>query len=1002
MAHNEDTRVKIPALLHLTQLGYKYLSLKDRLKNENCKFDKETNIHIPTFHTKFNEINQTQITIDHCKDIIKVIRNSLDSELGRSFYEILIKGYNGQKLIDFSKDDKNIYQIATELPYYSNQDEFRPDITLFINGIPIAFIEVKKPNNKNGIQAEYERMIKRGNNINFRHFLNLFQIMLFSNNLPYDDGESIPIQGAFYATTAENEVILNRFKEELREKLIVAPLDKQIEEFILKDTNYPSIKGTQEYQDNISPDTPTNQAISSLFSKDRLKTLLLYGITYVEKTLQGGAKRLEKHIMRYPQFFAMQAIKEKLDLGVKRGIIWHTQGSGKTALAYYNTRFLKDYFQKKGFITQFYFIVDRIDLAKQSANEFRSRGLFVEMIENKEEFEKYLNNAGIGQSSGQDSIVVVNIQKFSDKSLVQASSYNVNIQRIYFIDEAHRSYNPSGSFLSNLINSDKNAIKIALTGTPLIGVVYDKEGKPIGGKSYDSKSIFGDYIHKYYYNQSIADHYTLRLIREEISTTYKENLRSVLQELQIKQGSFDRNHLFSHPSYVTKLVDYILNDFAQNQRENIGAMVVCDSSEQAREIFREFETRNIKSALILHDNATKEQRDSWRDAFKRGELDFLIVYNMLLTGFDAPRLKRLYLGRVIKEHSLLQTLTRVNRPYKNFTYGYVIDFADISKEFDKTNQAYFNELQNELGDAFCEYSSIFKTQTEIEKDLQMIQDILFAYSTSNAEEFCRQILAIKDKNELIQISKAIKLYKELYNVAKLFGYDEIAYLFNLSKVYELHNEVRNRIGILNDKETLENASDMEAILNLALEDFTFKFIKIKEHELALSDKYRNILIKAQKELQKSQDVKDEQYLSLREELKRILEKKNIEELDSKEMQEQIKDLTRIYEKTYAQNQKDLAITNQYDGDTKFMRVHKRIKEGNSSINQTQLKEFLLNIKYNIDNALLDNEALIDNAAYFQGSIKQIIKNTNTQLEINPRNNIISWIANEYQTERIFA
>ena len=86
---------------------------------------------------------------------------------------------------------------------------------------------------------------------------------------------------------------------------------------------------------------------------------------------------------------------------------------------------------------------------------------------------------------------------------------------------------------------------------------------------------------------------------------------------------------------------------------------------------------------------------------------------MLLTDFDAPRLKKQYLGRVIKNHNLIQTLTRVNRPYKNFRYGYVVDFADIREEFDKTNKAYFEELQAELGEEFERYSDIFKSQEEI-------------------------------------------------------------------------------------------------------------------------------------------------------------------------------------------------------------------------------------------------------------------------------------------------
>ncbi len=98
-------------------------------------------------------------------------------------------------------------------------------------------------------------------------------------------------------------------------------------------------------------------------------------------------------------------------------------------------------------------------------------------------------------------------------------------------------------------------------------------------------------------------------------------------------------------------------------------------------------TRSKAGALILHDIGSKEERKDWVEDFKTGKIDLLFVFNMLLTGFDAKRLKKLYLGRVIRKHNLLQALTRVNRPYKDFRYGYVVDFADISKEFEETNQA---------------------------------------------------------------------------------------------------------------------------------------------------------------------------------------------------------------------------------------------------------------------------------------------------------------------------
>lgn len=252
------------------------------------------------------------------------------------------------------------------------------------------------------------------------------------------------------------------------------------------------------------------------------------------------------------------------------------------------------------------------------------------------------------------------------------------------------------------------------------------------------------------------------------------------------KGSLQKKDIYAHSTYVTPLVEYITECFSKTRiainDNTIGGMIVCDSSNQAKAVFEKMQKSVFSSALILHDVDDKETRQGYVTAFKKGTIDFLIVYNMLLTGFDAPRLKKLYLGRVIKDHNLLQALTRVNRPYKFYRYGYVVDFADIRAEFDKTNKAYFDELQAELGDAFKQYDNIFKSKEDIAADLETIKEKLFLYDTNNAEIFSQQISTIDDKKELLDIRHALELYKELFNIAKLFGYDDISDKFDLDKV----------------------------------------------------------------------------------------------------------------------------------------------------------------------------------------------------------------------------
>lgn len=197
MPHNENSRVKIPALVHFTRLGYKYISLR---KYEGV-IDDDTNILVDVLCDAINRINATSLTTTDTQKIVNALKAMLENDdLGREFYSVLINGYNGLKLIDFEDfgGTVNYYHVVTEMTCKNGSDEFRPDITPLINGLPLAFIEVKKPNNKGGIKAEYDRMLMRVKNKKFRRFINLTQIMVFSNNSEYDDTEAVPLEGASF------------------------------------------------------------------------------------------------------------------------------------------------------------------------------------------------------------------------------------------------------------------------------------------------------------------------------------------------------------------------------------------------------------------------------------------------------------------------------------------------------------------------------------------------------------------------------------------------------------------------------------------------------------------------------------------------------------------------------------------------------------------------------------------------------------------------------------
>ncbi len=235
--HNENSRVKIPALVHFTRLDYEYVSLKEY----SGTIDHDTNIFVDIFRQSINHINRTRLSIQDVEKIVEDISFKLSNDdLGKEFYSLLLTGYNGLKLIDFDSQNGSLnrYQIISELTYKNGYDEFRPDITILINGMPLAFIEVKKPNNKDGIQAEYARMNKRCQNKKFRRFINITQLMIFSNNSEYDDAEAVPLEGAFYAAINYEKLFFSHFREEKTDIFTaIKNIDEKAEQFISYENN---------------------------------------------------------------------------------------------------------------------------------------------------------------------------------------------------------------------------------------------------------------------------------------------------------------------------------------------------------------------------------------------------------------------------------------------------------------------------------------------------------------------------------------------------------------------------------------------------------------------------------------------------------------------------------------------------------------------------------------------------------------------------------------------
>ncbi|MGN8497595.1 DEAD/DEAH box helicase family protein, partial [Helicobacter pylori] len=665
-----------------------------------------------------------------------------------------------------------------------------------------------------------------------------------------------------------------------------------------------------------SKDTPTNSLLTSFCSHKRLCFILKYGISFLKEKSE-----FKKYIWRYAQMFASLNVLKELQKHYEtnpkdplKGIIWHTQGSGKTALTYHLTKLIRDFFSPLNKKTKFYFIVDRLDLLEQAKNEFSKRGLCVHEAENKEDLSQKLKNSSVFEGpQGNDEIIVVNIQKFkapneekapnedpssapkeiiSKTELQEATKDSHDLQRVFIIDEAHRSYDPKGCFYANLIECDKTAVKIALTGTPLLeDNAQDKA----------TKKTFGNYLHTYSYAESIKDRHTLKLQLEIIEKSYKEKLQKIYRLLQesitIEDIEVKKETIFNDEKYINAMLSYIIRDLLDfrrlNDDENLKAMVVCFSNAQARLanlLFNEVQEKvlqenpnlkilkKLQSSLILHDEQEVKEKIH---SFKHEDTDIVFVFNMLLTGFDLPNLKRLYIHRELKDHNLLQALARVNRSYNNMSFGYLIDFVGIKENYDKTTDDYLKELnQFNQSDSNIKdnLKDMFADRETLEKDIKNAYDDLFNYPIDDVEAMTSTIVSIGKMNELLKVSRAINTLKELYNLIrassdeKILSLKEKMDIEKISKISSMLSKKAKHLHALKNINEPKNPNDLMILEDLiALLDFKIEFkeskeLRFKERE-EISAKYKQ----AKEMLEKIPDKQDKEVQKISKELSKLIQ-----------------------------------------------------------------------------------------------------------------------------------
>ncbi len=650
-----------------------------------------------------------------------------------------------------------------------------------------------------------------------------------------------------------------------------------------------------------------------------------------------------------------------------KGIIWHTQGSGKTALTYHLTKLIRDFFSQSNLNkkTKFYFIVDRLDLLEQAKNEFLKRGLCVHEAENKEDLSQKLKSSSVFENpQGNDEIIVVNIQKFkapneekdpnedpssapkeivSKTELQEATKDNHDLQRVFIIDEAHRSYDPKGCFYANLIECDKTAVKIALTGTPLLeDNAQDKA----------TKNTFGNYLHTYSYAESIKDRHTLKLQLESIEKSYKEKLQKIYRLLQesitIEDIEVKKEFIFNDEKYIKEMLYYIIRDLLNfrrvNNDEHLKAMVVCFSSTQAKLanlFFNEVQEKvlqenpnlkilnKLQSSLILHDEQEVKEKIH---SFKHENTDIVFVFNMLLTGFDLPNLKRLYIHRELKDHNLLQALARVNRSYNNMSFGYLIDFVGIQENFDKTTDDYLKELNrfNQSGaNSDSNIKDIFADRKTLEEDIKNAYDDLFNYPIDDIEAMTSAIVSMSAMNELVKVSHAINTLKERYNLIrtsndkKILSLKEKIDIEKINKISSMLHKKAKHLHALKNINEPKNPNDLIVLEDLiALLDFKIEFkerkeLRFKEKE-EISAKYKQ----AKEMLEKIPDKQDKEIQKISKELSKLLQ----EPLTNHNFDGISHSYSVIISQLKQHKEQTTNLLNKYNNDRAYVITHKRLHD----------------------------------------------------------------------------
>ncbi|OOQ09529.1 restriction endonuclease subunit R, partial [Helicobacter pylori] len=468
-----------------------------------------------------------------------------------------------------------------------------------------------------------------------------------------------------------------------------------------------------------------------------------------------------------------------------------------------------------------------------------------------------------------------------------------------------------------------------------------------------------------------------------------------LQEsITIEDIEVKKEVIFNHERYIKEMLFYIIRDLLNfrrvNNDENLKAMVICFSSTQAKLanlFFNEVQEKvlqenpnlrilkKLQSSLILHDEQEVKEKIY---SFKHKDTDIVFVFNMLLTGFDLPSLKRLYIHRELKDHNLLQALARVNRPYNNMSFGYLIDFVGIKENYDKTTDDYLKELnQFNQGDSNIKdnLKDMFADRKVLEKDIKNAYGDLFDYPIDNIEDMTSAINSISEINELQKVSHAINTLKERYNLIRTSNDEKILSLkekIDIEKINKisstLHKKAKHLHALKNINEP-KNPNDLILLEDLiALLDFKIAYKESKELHFKESEEINAKQKQAKEILEKIKDQKDKEIQEIYKDFSKLLQtpatSQNFDRISHS--------YSAIISRLKRHNQQTTHLLNKYDN-LAYAITHKRLMEKNIS-DLVGIFTILSALKSAIDERISKRQEFLNEEYHLKNFIKLELRN----------------------------